>query len=131
MIADDHELMRRGIQSLLQGQNDLEVCGEAIDGLEAINKVRQLSPDLVILDLSMPRIGGFSVAREIQQFHPGTKILVFTNHASNQVESVLRTLGCHGYVSKARASMDLIRGIRAVLAGNEFFNSEIIQRTSG
>ena len=130
LIADDHELMRRGIQNLLQGQNDLQVCGEATDGLEAVLKARQLHPDLVIMDLSMPRLGGFSAAQQIRQLHPSTKILVFTNYPYSHVESMLRTLSCDGYVSKARASTDLIRAIRAVLGGDKFYDSEIVRTKS-
>ena len=127
LIADDHELMRRGIQSLLEGHSDLQVCGEAVDGLETVLKARQLHPDLVIMDLSMPRLGGFSAAQQIRQWHPSTKILVFTNYPYSHVESMIRTLGCDGYVSKARAGTDLIRAIRAVLGGDRFYDSEVVR----
>jgi signal transduction histidine kinase/CheY-like chemotaxis protein len=130
LIADDHELMRRGIQDLLEGQSDLQVCGEATDGLEAVLKARQLQPDLVIMDLSMPRLGGFSAAQQIRERHPSTKILVFTNYPYSHVESLLRTLSCDGYVSKTHASTDLIRAIRAVLGGDKFYDSEVVQTNS-
>jgi signal transduction histidine kinase/CheY-like chemotaxis protein len=130
LIADDHELMRRGIQNLLEGQTDLQVCGEATDGLETVLKARQLHPDLVIMDLSMPRLGGFSAAQQIREWRPSTKILIFTNCPYSYVESMIRTLGCDGYVSKARASADLIRAIRAVFCGDRFYDSEIVRATS-
>jgi DNA-binding NarL/FixJ family response regulator len=126
LIADDHELMRRGLNDLLEGQNDLQVCGEATDGLEAVLKTRQLHPDLVIMDLSMPRLGGFSAAQQIRRLRPSTKILVFTNYPYSHVESMIRTLRCDAYVSKARASTDLIRAVRAVLDGDKFYDSEVV-----
>jgi two-component system invasion response regulator UvrY len=82
------------------------------------------------MDLSMPRLGGFSAAQQIRQWHPSTKILVFTNYPYSHVESMLRTLSCDGYVSKARASTDLIRAIRAVLGGDKFYDSEVVQTKS-
>ena len=127
LIADDHELMRRGVQTLLAGETDLEICGEAVNGLEAISKTHQLRPDLVIMDLTMPRLGGVAAAGEIRKRFPSAKVLVFTNHTSNQVRIMVRNMGCHGYVSKERASADLIRAIRAVLAGGEFYDSAIVQ----
>jgi PAS domain S-box-containing protein len=127
LIVDDHEVMRHGIRSLLATQSDLEICGEATDGVDAIAKVVQLSPDLVVLDLIMPKLGGFQASQQILKRKPKTKIVVFTNHSLSQVESMIRMMGCHGYVSKSLASADLIRAIRAVLRGNKFFGSEELQ----
>lgn len=125
LVAEDHEVVRRGIRSLLAAEADLEICGEAVDGAEAIEKACALAPDLVILDLTMPRVGGLLAARVIRERNSTVKILVFTNHSYNLVQSMLRNVGCEGYVHKSRASADLIRGIRAVLNGDKFFDSEI------
>ena len=127
LIADDHELMRRGIQTLLATEADLEVCGEAVDGFEAILKTRQLRPDLVIMDLTMPRVGGFAATSEIRKRYPSTKVLVFTNHTDQNVRSLVANMGCHGYVAKDHAGTDLIRAIRAVLGGDNFYDSEIVK----
>ena len=105
-------------------ESDFEICGEAIDGMDAIAKTVQLSPDLVILDLMMPKLGGLQASQQILKRKPATKVVVFTNHSLSQVESMIRMIGCHGYVSKSLASADLIRAIRAVLRGNKFFGSE-------
>jgi signal transduction histidine kinase/ActR/RegA family two-component response regulator len=130
LIADDHELMRVGIHTLLDGQPDLEICGDAVDGFDAVAKARALKPDLVIMDLIMPRMGGFSAAQQIHGARPSTKILVFTNYSYGQVEAMIRTIGCDGYVSKSRASTDLILALRTVLGGDQFFDSRVVHSQS-
>ena len=87
LIVEDHEVMRRGIRSLLDDQPDLEICGEAVDGLDALAKTDQLQPDLLILDVSMPRMGGFSAAHRIRKQNPAMKILIFTTYNHEQVET--------------------------------------------
>lgn len=121
LIADDHDVTRRGIKSLLQNEPDLSVCGEAEDGLQAATRTAQLKPDLVILDITMPRAGGFGAIRKIHENCPGTKILVFTTHNHWQLAATVQASGCSGFVSKAKVSEDLIKAIRTVLAGGKFF----------
>ena len=123
LVVDDHEVMRRGIRSLLENSPEMVVCGEAANGLEAIQKTRELDPDLVILDLNMPGAGGLSAASQLQDSRARAKILVFTMHAFPGIERMLRAAGCQGFVSKIYAERDLLRGIRAVLEGGEFFSS--------
>lgn len=124
LIVDDHEVARQGIRALLRDQSDLEICGEAEDGLEAVTKTKDLAPDLVILDLSMPRAGGLSAAHQIRHCGLSTKILIFTTHSYPGLDRMLRSAGCDGYVHKANASDDLIRGVRAVLLGEKFYDGE-------
>jgi CheY-like chemotaxis protein len=124
LVADDHEVTRHGVISLLASQPDIEVCGEAQDGLEAVAKTRELKPDLVLLDLTMPHAGGFAAAYEIHQMDAPPKILIFTNHSYNILEENIRSAHCDGYVLKGNAGRDLIRGIRAVLSGDKFYSSE-------
>jgi len=130
LIVDDHEVARQGIRALLSDQSDLEICGEAQDGLEAVTKTKDLSPDLVILDLSMPRAGGLSAAHQIRHSGIQTKILIFTTHSYPGLDRMLRTAGCDGYVHKANASQDLIRGVRTVLLGEKFYDSKLAQQQS-
>lgn len=127
LIVDDHELMRIGIRKLVESEKDLQVCGEARDGLEAVAKAGHLRPDLVILDLIMPRMGGFSAALELRRLFPAIKIIVFTNYAYGQVEGTMKALECQAYVSKSHASTDLIHAIRTVLAGDKFYDSGAVR----
>jgi PAS domain S-box-containing protein len=124
LIADDHEIARRGIRDLFRGERDLEICGEAEDGVETLAKVEQLKPDLLILDLSMPKIGGFSVVHRLRRSGRGPKVLVYSTHSHPDVERMARTLGCDGCVHKANAARDLVRGVRAVLRGGQFYEFE-------
>ena len=121
LIVDDHEVMRRGIRALLENYTDLEICGEAGNGSEAIQKASQLDPDLIILDLNMPGSGGLSAANQLLRDGSRARILVFTTHSFPGMERVLRSAGCKGFVSKVHAERDLLRGVRAVLAGDEFY----------
>jgi signal transduction histidine kinase/AmiR/NasT family two-component response regulator len=122
LVVDDHEVMRRGIRGLLESYTDLEVCGEARDGTEAVRKARELDPDLIILDLNMPGMGGLAAANHLQQLESRAKVLVFTTHSFPGIERTLRGAGINGMVSKLHAERDLLRGIRAVLGGGEFFS---------
>jgi CheY-like chemotaxis protein len=123
LIVDDHEVARKGIRFLLNDEDDLEICGEAQDGLEAFEKVQRLKPDLVILDLNMPGGGGFSAANRIRNAGLTPKILIYTTHTFPGLERIARAADCDGFVVKANATQDLIRGIRAVLRGEEFYSS--------
>jgi len=123
LIVDDHDVIRRGIRGLLENEADLEICGEAANGLEAVQKTRELHPELIILDLNMPNFGGIYAASQLLQNGPSIKILVFSMHDLPGMESMLRSAGCKGFVSKVHGERDLLRGIRAVLDGGEFFNS--------
>lgn len=127
LIADDHEVTRQGIRSLLKDEPDLEICGEAEDGLEAVAKVRELNPDLVIMDISMPGASGLAAATNIRNSGANSKILFFTTHTYSEIERMSRLAGFAGFVTKTNAAHDLVRGVRAVLAGNRFFNSEIVR----
>jgi signal transduction histidine kinase/ActR/RegA family two-component response regulator len=115
LIADDHEMLRRGVRNTLQAQPDLEVCGEAVDGQDAVDKVRALRPDLVILDINMPVLNGLVAVRQILRYSPNTKIVIFSVHDSDQTRQEIRAVGAHGFVSKDKDSRDLLRVVREVL----------------
>jgi two-component system, NarL family, sensor kinase len=120
LVADDHEVTRRGIRSLFAGEPDFEIVGEASDGLEAVVKAKELKPDLIIMDLIMPRVGGFTAVNKIHECGLPTKILIVTTHSFAGLERAIRAAGCDGFVLKSNASGDLVRGARAALEGQFF-----------
>lgn len=114
LIADDHEALRRGLRSALLGAG-WQVCGEAADGKQAIEKTKELKPDLVLLDLSMPVMSGHEAAREILRNNPGVKIVVFTMHESQQVRDALSKIGVHALAVKSAPLSLLLDTIQTVL----------------
>lgn len=118
LIADDHEMLRRGVRNTLQTQPDFEVCAEAVDGRDAIEKIKAIQPDLVILDINMPVLNGLAAVRQILRYSPQTKILVFSVHDSDQTKRDVLSAGAHGFVSKGKDAQDLLRIVREVLKSN-------------
>lgn len=121
LIADDHEAVRRGVCAILESRVDLEVCGEAKDGAEAVDKARELQPDLIILDITMPVLGGLAAAREIREFLPKTPILIFSMHESREMMEEARKIGAQGYVTKQEAGRSLLDAIDALALSLTFF----------
>lgn len=121
LIADDHEVTRRGIRSLLAEEDEFEICAEVSNGFDAIAQTFSLRPDLIILDLIMPQIGGLSVANRLRQAGLPTKILVFTTHFFPGIEKTLQAAGCHGYVLKQDASQELVCAAKELLRGASYF----------
>lgn len=130
LVADDHEVMRRGVVQLIETQQELAVVGEAMEGREAIAKTRELHPDVVILDVNMPGLGGLNAATQILRECPETKILFFTVHDSRQVVREIVNVGAHGYLSKARAGSDLLDAVRTVLSGQKFFPESVLAKAA-
>jgi two-component system, NarL family, sensor kinase len=121
LIADDHEVMRRGVRGLIESHNEWAVCGEAVEGKEAVQKSRELKPDLVILDINMPGLTGLAAAQQIRRENPLAKILFFSVHESPQTVREVLNVGGQGYVAKSRAGHDLVDAVRNVLDGKTFF----------
>ena len=113
LVVDDHEIVRIGVRILLADREHWEICGEAQDGIEAIEKVVQLSPDVVILDLTMPLMNGLDAAQRIRQIAPSTKIVFFSIH---DMPTTARLAGADAFVSKSCAAEDLERTINHILA---------------
>lgn len=120
LIADDHAVLRSGLTMLLAAQSDLAVVGEAGDGSEAVAKTRDLRPDLVLLDLSMPGPSGGEVIRQVLRASPKTRVLVLTMHDDPAYLASAMLAGAAGYVVKKVADTELIQAIRAVHAGRTF-----------
>ena len=125
VIAEDHTILREGLKSLLSSQPDLKVVGEAGDGLEAIRCVQNHSPDMILLDLSMPRMTGLDAIKEIKRLTPQTRIIVLTVHKTE--EYIISTLkaGADGYVLKEATSTELLMAIRHVLDGHRYLSPSI------
>jgi two-component system, NarL family, nitrate/nitrite response regulator NarL len=120
LIADDNDAVRQMIRSLVESREDFQVCGEAADGMEAIDKAKQLKPDLVILDITMPRVDGFEAARVIRKFFPDIRILIFSVHKANQLMKELLETGVNGAIDKSESHM-LLQAIDTVLRDGRYF----------
>jgi DNA-binding NarL/FixJ family response regulator len=121
LVADDHEVMRIGIRNLLESVPDWEVSGEAGTGREAVQLALQSSPDLIIMDITMPEMNGFEAAAEIAKTRPDIPVIVFSLHLSEAVAARLNTGPIRGAVSKSEAARDLQDAVRSVLNGGTFF----------
>jgi DNA-binding NarL/FixJ family response regulator len=121
LVADDHEAVRKGIRAILSTRPDVEQCHEAANGLEAIEKARELKPDLIILDVTMPVMSGLMVARTLVKELPESLIVLLSMHEGKQVVEQAKSIGIRGYVSKADAGSKLLAAVDAVLGNQTFF----------
>lgn len=125
LIVDDYEPMRRFLVTKLQTKKELRIMSEATDGPEAVEKARELQPDLILMDIGLPTLNGIEAAREIQKLSPGSKILfVSENRSSDVAEEALRSGGL-GYVVKSDAEKDLLPAVDAVLNGKRFISASL------
>lgn len=124
LIADDHEVVRQGVRTILEGQAGWVVCGEASTGRDAVTKAVDLQPDIVVLDISMPELNGLEATRQIRRVVPA-KILILTVHESDQVVTEVLDAGAHGYVLKADAGRTLVEAIRSLLERQEFLTERV------
>ena len=125
LIADDHEVVRRGLSALLQAQEGWEICGEASDGREAVEKAKLLKPDFVILDIGMPNLNGLAATRQLTQHDPNFKIIVLTITDSDHVIREALDAGARGFVLKSDAVRDLVSAIDALQRGQMFFTPRV------
>src|SRR3972149_92400 len=117
LLADDHAVMRSGLRLLIDSQADLHVVGEAGDGLQAIDQAAALQPDVIFLDLTMPRLDGLSSLKQIRERAPQTHVLILTMHADEQYLREALSRGAAGYVVKQAADQEVLSAIRSVLRG--------------
>jgi len=127
LLADDHRLVRLGFRRLLDDEVDITVVGEASNGIEAVTQVAALRPDVIVLDMAMPELGGLQAISEILRRSPGTKILVLSMYDEpNYVRNAIRA-GAHGYMLKNAIEVDLAEGVRRVAAGHRYLSESLIK----
>ena len=120
VLADDHELIRAGLRGLIESTEDIEVVGEATTGHEAVARIRELRPDIVVMDLSMPGLDGASATEQVVRDHPDVRVIALTAHDDRENLTRLLQAGASGYVLKRAAADELVRAIRTVSAGGTY-----------
>lgn len=124
LIVDDHEIVRGGIRTLFGNMRpEWEICGEASTAAGGLEAVKNLKPDVIILDITMPGMSGLEAASRIRKAGTACRVLMFTMHESESLSAEVREAGADGYVLKAQAARDLILGVESILAGGTFFGA--------
>lgn len=120
LIVDDHTLVRDGLRTLLALFEDIEIVGEAANGKEALEKVKQFMPDVVLMDIAMPIMDGLEATRRIRKEFPGTKVLILTQYGDKEYIFPVIEAGARGFITKVAGTSELVSGIRAVYKGDSF-----------
>ena len=128
VLADDHVILRQGTRQLLEHEPDMEVVGEASDGAEAVQLVSKLKPDIVIIDVAMPRMNGIEATKKIKEILPGTKILVLTGYDYDEYIFSLLEIGAAGYLLKDVSGDDLVGAVRAVYQGEPVLHPTVMRK---
>lgn len=128
LLAEDHEIVREGLRSLVNAQPDMEVIGEASNGQAAIERARELGPDIIIMDVSMPRMNGLQATGKLKQDFPNIKVLALTRHTDTGFLQQLFRAGASGYVLKQSTSDELMRAVRAIAAGGNYLDPAITSK---
>jgi DNA-binding NarL/FixJ family response regulator len=131
LVADDHEIVRRGLVSLLKSHAGWDVCGEAQDGRQAVDKAKELKPDIVILDIGMPNLNGLEAARQMQRDNPQAKVLILTITDVDEVVRAVLDAGARGFVLKSDAARDLVAAVEALQSNKTFFTSRVADMVLG
>jgi two-component system response regulator NreC len=131
VLAEDHETVREGLKMIVGVQSDMEVVGEAGDGREAVARAQELLPDIIVMDVSMPKLNGLKATQKIRQFCPQVKVLTLTRHTDDGYLKELLRAGASGYVLKQSAAEELIRAIRTIASGNMYLDPAITGKVMG
>ena len=115
LIVDDHELFRRGLRTLLEPSAEWQICGEAVDGVDAVEQCKSLKPDIVVLDVSMPRLNGLEAARLIKKENPKSQIVIITQQDSPQIRTAALEAGAQAFVTKSTVGSELISALRNLI----------------
>ena len=127
LVADDHEIVRKGLRSLLEAQPGWQVAGEASDGREAVEKAKELHPDVTVLDLGMPSLNGLEATRQMLKNDSRAKILILTMHESDPLIRDVLDAGARGYLLKSDATKDLVNAVEAIRRNKTYFTSRVAQ----
>ena len=127
LIADDHEVVRDGLRALIEHEPGWEVCGTAVTGREAVERAKELKPDIAVLDMTMPELSGLEAVRQIKRALPQTEVLVFSAHHSEEVVAQVFDAGAKSYICKADAGRHLVAAIRSLAEHKPFFTPEVSQ----
>jgi DNA-binding NarL/FixJ family response regulator len=127
LIADDHEIVRKGLRTLLEAQPGWQVAAEASDGREAVEKAKEIKPDVTVLDIGMPSLNGLEAARQMIKNDARAKILILTMHESDPLIREVLDAGARGYVLKSDAGRDLVTAVNAVRSNKTFFTAKVAQ----
>jgi len=128
LLAEDHEIVREGLRSLLLLADDLEIVGEASNGREAVEMSAQLKPTVVVMDVAMPELNGFEATRQILLASPETRVLVLSAHSDDEYVTRMVEVGAYGYLAKQISGQVLVRAIREIANGHPYFSATIARR---
>jgi DNA-binding NarL/FixJ family response regulator len=128
LLADDHNVVRQGFRALLEAEPDIAIVGEARTGREAVQLAKKLRPDVVVMDIAMPRLNGLEATRQITKDMPSTRVLILSSYSEDEYVHQLGEAGAAGYLLKETAVMDLLNAIREVQKGNACFTPDISRR---
>ncbi|MFA6014237.1 MAG: response regulator transcription factor [Gallionellaceae bacterium] len=131
LLVDDHQMFREALRGLLERQDNLEVVGEASDATKIVDVVRQTSPDVVCLDITMPQVNGIEATRLLNEAVPGIKIIGLSTHSEQRYVMDLMNAGASGYVTKAEASEELLRAISAVINNRKYLCPDVAESVMG
>jgi DNA-binding NarL/FixJ family response regulator len=127
LLADDHEIVRQGLRSILSAIRDCEIVGEAADGRQAVAMSKDLTPDIVVLDIGMPALNGLEATRQILKARPQTKVLILTMHEADSVIREVLDAGARGYILKTDAGRDLVTAVESLRRNKAFFTARVSQ----
>ena len=131
IIADDHSLLRQGIKSILRQDGSVKVIGEAADGLELFTRLSEQVPDMVILDISMPRMNGIEAVVDVREHFPAVRILILTMHANSQYFYHVISAGAHGYLLKDESDTELLNAIATIRRGEVYVSPQLVSEVTG
>ncbi|MFZ0335287.1 MAG: response regulator transcription factor [Candidatus Acidiferrales bacterium] len=120
LIVDDHEIFRRGLRALLESRDEFDISGEAANGVEAVEKAKELLPDIIVMDVSMPQMDGLQATRLIRREHPDAKVLILSQHDSSHMLSAACDAGASAYVTKSQVARSLFTALEAIIEGRPF-----------